>query len=138
MTDLTSLLPGLSPVGSKKIVAQFDGGLLSSDAGVLALREVEKKLRVADRLAGCIRDHRAPDQITHTLSDIIRFRLSMIAAGYEDGNDTSSLRVDLVFKMTQDLAPTERDLCSQSTIPRLENLPDTRALLSMGRAMVDL
>ena len=46
------------------------------------LREVEQRLRVADRLAGCIEDQRAPDQITHTLADIIRFRLLMIAAGH--------------------------------------------------------
>jgi hypothetical protein len=70
--------PGLSPVGDKKIVAQFDGGLLSSDGGVLVLREVEQRLRVADRMAVCIADPRAPDQITHTLADIIRFRLLMI------------------------------------------------------------
>jgi hypothetical protein len=138
MTDFTSLLPGLSPVGSKKIVAQFDGGLLSSDAGVLALREVEKQLRVADRLAACLVDPRAPDQITHTLSDIIRFRLLMIAAGYEDGNDAKALRFDPIFKIAHDLAPSQRELCSQSTISRLENLPDARALLAMGKAMIDL
>ena len=131
-------LPGLSPVGAKKIVAQFDGGLLSSDAGVLVLREVEQRLRVAERMAACIVDPRAPEQITHTLSDIIRFRLLMIAAGYEDSNDATSLRVDPVFKMAHDLSPSDRDLCSQSTISRLENLPDARALLRMGRAMVDL
>ena len=53
-------LPGLSPVGAKKIIAQFDGGLLSSDAGVLVLREVEQRLRVAERMAACIVDPRAP------------------------------------------------------------------------------
>ena len=62
----------------------------------------------------------------------------MIAGGYEDGNDANSLRVDPVFKMAHDLSPSERDLCSQSTISRLENLPDARALLRMGRAMIDL
>ena len=87
-------LPGLSPVGAKKIIAQFDGGLLSSDAGVLVLREVEQRLRVAERMAACIADPRAPEQITHTLADIICFRLLMIAGGYEDGNDANSLRVD--------------------------------------------
>ena len=61
-------LPGLSPVAGKSIVARFDGGLLSSDGGILALREAEQRLRVADRLAGCIEDPRAPDQITHTLA----------------------------------------------------------------------
>jgi Transposase DDE domain group 1 len=122
-------LPGLSPVGAKKVIAQFDGGLLSSDAGVLVLREVEQRLRVAERMAACIVDPRAPEQITHTLADIICFRLLMIAGGYEDGNDANSLRVDPVFKMAHDLSPSERDLCSQSTISRLENLPDARALL---------
>jgi hypothetical protein len=72
------------------------------------------------------------------LSDIIRFRLLMIAAGYEDGNDANGLRIDPIFKMAHDLAPSDRELCSQSTISRLENLPDARALLRMGRAMIDL
>jgi hypothetical protein len=131
-------LPGLSPVSGKSVIAKFDGGLLSSDGGVLMLREIEQRLRVADRLAGCIEDPRAPDQITHTLADIIRFRLLMIAAGYEDGNDANGLRIDPIFKMAHDLAPSDRELCSQSTISRLENLPDARALLRMGRAMIDL
>ena len=131
-------LPGLSPVSGKSVVATFDGGLLSSDGGVLMLREVEQRLRIADRFAGCIEDPRAPDQITHALADIIRFRLLMIAAGYEDGNDANGLRVDPIFKMAHDLTPSDHELCSQSTISRLENLPDVRALLRMGRAMVDL
>ena len=131
-------LPGLSSVSGKAVVAKFDGGLLSSDGGILALREVEQRLRVADRLAACVVDPRAPDQITHSLADIIRFRLLMIGAGYEDGIDANSLRSDPIFKMALDLTPSDRELCSQSTISRLENLPDARALLRMGRAMVDL
>src|SRR5688500_15999045 len=138
MTDPMLPLPGLSPVAGKAVVAKFDGGLLSSDGGVLALREVEKRLRVADRFAACIEDPRAPDQITHTLADIIRFRLLMIAAGYEDGNDASDLRRDPLFKMALDRAPSDRELCSQPTISRLENRPDGRSLLRIGRAMVDL
>ena len=66
MLDLTPMLPGLSSVAGKTVVAKFDGGLLSSDGGVLLLREVEQRLRVADRLAACIKDPRAPDQITHS------------------------------------------------------------------------
>jgi hypothetical protein len=138
MNDPTLPLPGLSPVSGKTVVAKFDGGLLSSNGGVLTLREVEKRLRVADRLAACIKDPRAPEQITHTLADIIRFRLLMIAAGYEDGNDASDLRRDPLFKMALDLAPSDRELCSQPTLSRLENRPDVRSLLRMGRAMVDL
>ena len=138
MFDSTLPLPALSPVSNKTIVAKFDGGLLSSDGGILVLREVEQRLRVADRMAACMVDPRAPDQITHSLAEIIRFRLLMIAAGYEDGNDANSLRGDPIFKMALDLSPSDRELCSQSTISRLENLPDARALLRIGRAMVDL
>ena len=138
MNDPMLPLPGLSPVSGKTVVAKFDGGLLSSDGGVLLLREVEQRLRVADRLAACMVDPRAPELITHSLADILRFRLLMIAAGYEDGNDASSLRSDPMFKMALDLSPSDRELCSQSTISRLENLPNARTLLRMGRAMVDL
>ena len=72
-------LPGLSSASGKPVVVKFDGGLLSSDGGVLALREVEQRLRVADRLAACMIDPRAADQITHRLADVIRFRLLMIS-----------------------------------------------------------
>jgi Transposase DDE domain group 1 len=87
MNDPMLPLPGLSSVSGKPVVVKFDGGLLSSDGGVLALREVEQRLGVADRLAACLVDPRARDQITHSLADIIRFRLLMIGAGYEDGID---------------------------------------------------
>jgi Transposase DDE domain group 1 len=138
MMNSTLPLPGLSPASGKSIVVKFDGGLVSSDGGILVLREIEQRLRVADRLAACMVDPRAPELITHTLAEIVRFRLLMIGAGYEDGNDASSLRSDPMFKMALDLSPSDRELCSQSTISRLENLPDARALLRMGRAMVDL
>ena len=84
-------LPGLSSASAKPVAVKFDGGLLSSDGGVLAWREVEQRLRVADRLAARMIDPRAADQITHSLADVIRFRLLMISAGYEDGNDANSL-----------------------------------------------
>ena len=138
MVDPTLLLPGLSPVAGRSVVARFDGGRLSSDGGLLALREVARRLKVAERLAACIADPRDPLRTVHTLTDIIGFRLLAIAAGYEDGNDADSLRGDPIFKMALDQLPSQRDLCSQSTVSRLENLPDVRALLRMGRAMVDL
>jgi hypothetical protein len=131
-------LPGLSPVGGKSLVARFDGRRLSSDGGVLALREIERRLGIADRLAACLDDPRASAQVTHRLADIIRFRLIMIAAGYEDGNDATALRHDPAFKLALDRLPGAAALCSQPTISRLENLPETRALLRMGRAMVAL
>jgi Transposase DDE domain group 1 len=133
----TASLPGLSPVAGKPIVARFDGGLLSSDGGVLALREIEQRLGIAARVAGCIADPRVPEQVTHQLDEIVRFRMLMIAAGYEDGNDADALRHDPMFKLAMGRLPDDGALCSQPTISRLENLPDKRTLLRMGYAMVD-
>jgi hypothetical protein len=134
----TPPLPGLSPVAGKPIIARFDGGSLSSDGGLLALREVEARLGVAERLAGCIDDPRAPERIRHGLAEMLRFRLLMIAAGYEDGNDADSLRHDPLFKLANGRLPGEAALCSQPTLSRLENLPGPRALIRMARAMVAL
>src|SRR3712207_399673 len=136
--EATPLLPGLSPVAGKRLVARFDGGQLSSDGGLLALREVERRLGIADRLAGCIDDPRAPERVRHGLAGILRFRMLMIAAGYEDGNDADNLRHDPLFKLALDWLSDGAALCSQPTISRLENLPDVRALLRMARAMVGL
>jgi len=137
MVDATPFLPGLSPVQGKAVVARFDGGRLSSEGGLLALREVELRLGLADRLAGCLKDPRMPEKVMHRLAEIIRFRMLMIAAGYEDGNDADALRRDPMFKLALDRLPSGEDLCSQSTISRLENLPDRRALLRLGRALVE-
>ena len=137
MVDPTPLLPGLSPVQGKAVVARFDGGRLSSEGGLLALREIERRLGVADRLAACLKDPRAPERVWHRLAEIIRFRMLMIAAGYEDGNDADALRADPMFKLALERLPSDEELCSQSTISRLENLPDTRALLRLGRALIE-
>src|SRR3954462_6451270 len=137
MVDLTPFLPGLSPVQGKAVVARFDGGRLSLEGGLLALREIERRLGLADRLASCLVDTRAPERVVHRLAEIIRFRMLMIGAGYEDGNDADALRRDPIFKLALDRLPAGDELCSQSTISRLENLPDRRALLRLGRALVE-
>src|SRR4051812_17987449 len=133
----TPILPGLSPIHGREIEARFDAALMSSDGGLLVLREIEQRLGIARRLATCIPDPRVPERVVHGLDEIIRFRMLMIAAGYEDGNDADSLRADPVFKLAMDRLPEHGDLCSQSTVSRTENLPDRHALLRMGRAMVD-
>ena len=135
--DAIPMLPGLSPIHGRTIEARFDAALMSSDGGLLALREIERRTGLAARLAGCIADPRAPERIAHRLDEIIRFRMLMIAAGYEDGNDADSLRADPLFKLAMERLPDHADLCSQSTVSRTENLPDRHALLRMGRAMVD-
>lgn len=138
MTETTPSLPGLSPVSGKSLIARFDGGDMSSDGGLLALREIEARLGVAGRLAACLRDLRAPERIRHGVAEMLRFRLLMIAAAYEDGNDADSLRHDPVFKLANGRLPDDGALCSQPTLSRLENTPDTRALIRMSRAMVEL
>ena len=120
--DATPALPGLSPICGKPIVARFDGGQLSSDGGILALRGIEQHLGVADRQAACVADPRDPDRVRHSIANIIRFRLLMIAAGYENGNDAASLRHDPAFKLALGGLSEGAALCSQPTISRPENL----------------
>jgi hypothetical protein len=88
-----------SPVAGKPVRAAFDGGRLTSDAGVLLLAEVERRLGIAERLARCLSDPRSPGRVHHTLAEMIRFRVLLIAAGYPDANDCDTLRSDPAFKM---------------------------------------
>lgn len=89
----------MSPVSGKLIIARFDGGFLSSYGGLLALREVEAHLGVARRLA-----------------EMLRFRLLMIAAGYEDGNDAASLRHDPLFMLLTDARQRGRALLAAGAV----------------------
>ena len=80
-----TLLPfSLPSTGGKKVTAAFDGGLISSDGGVLLLAGVDKRPGLIDRLAALIPDYRDPDRITHTVADIMRARVLAIARGYAD------------------------------------------------------
>lgn len=128
----------LPSVCRKKVSVGFDGGRLSSDAGVLLLRGVEKKLGLARRLAGCIRDKRDPDLIEHTIEEMLKLRMFAIAAGYEDADDCDSLRHDPIFKMAVGRLPrTGEPLCSQPTMSRLENTPSKVQIARAMAAMVD-
>jgi hypothetical protein len=137
--DEDILLPlALPAVAGKKVSVGFDGGMLSSDAGVLLLRGVERQLGLALRLAGCLKDRRDPDRIDHTIAEMLRLRIFAIAAGYEDANDCNKLRDDPVFKMAVGRAPSSgAALCSQPTLSRLENAPSKVEIARMMGAMVD-
>src|SRR3954452_8883448 len=118
-----------SPVAGKPVSAAFDGGRLTSDAGVLLLADIERRIRIAERLARCLTDPRSSARVHHTLADMIRFRVLLIAAGYPDANDCDALRTDPAFKVAVGRAPESgADLCSQPTMCRLENLPSPVAL----------
>ena len=139
MKEHAPFLPGLSPVGGKPVHVTFDGGRLTSDAGVLLLAEIERRLGLAERLARCIEDPRAPERVRHGLAEMIRFRALLIAAGYADANDCDALRTDPAFKMGVGRLPEAgAELCSQPTMCRLENLPTATALKRMMAAMVEL
>jgi hypothetical protein len=139
MAEDAPLFPDLSPVNGKAVRVAFDGGRLSSDAGVLLLAEVERRLGIADRLAACLEDRRRPDRIEHGLAEMIRFRALLIAAGYADANDCDGLRTDPAFKLAVGRLPESgRELCSQPTMSRLENLPGRMALIRLMDSMIDL
>lgn len=139
MVENAPFLPGLSPIMGKPVQLAFDGGWLTSDAGVLVLAEIERRLGIAERLSACLDDPRSPDRIRHDLAEMIRFHMLLIASGYQDANDCDALRTDPAFKMAVGRLPESgADLCSQPTMCRLENLPDKIALSRMTDAMVEL
>src|SRR5437763_16716017 len=90
MDEGTGILPGLP--ASKPVHVTFDGGLMTSDAGVLLLATIEQRLGIAERLANCIEDPRAPERVRHTLTEMIRYRALLIEAGHPDGTDPDALR----------------------------------------------
>jgi hypothetical protein len=135
MSEDTLLPFDLPSIARKKLSVGFDGGQLSSDAGVLLLRGVEMKLGLAGRLSSCIRDRRNPERIEHPLEEMLRLRMFAIAAGYEDADDCDWLRYDPIFKMAVGHAPESGDpLCSQPTMSRLENAPSNARRHAVGAA----
>ena len=138
MTDNTILPFSFPAVARKKVTADFDGGRLTSDGGVMLLAMAERRLGIAQRLARCFPDARDPARITHTLADMIRARVFAIACGYEDTNDLEYLRKDPAFKLACGRLPDSGvDLCSQPTLSRLENAPSLKDAIRLTYALVD-
>ena len=138
MSEDNALSFDLPSVGRKKVRVGFDGGQLSSNAGVLVLGGVEKRLGLARRLSECLKDRRDPDLILHTVEEMLQLRMLAIAAGYEDADDCDSSRHDPIFKMAVGRLPkTGEPLCSQPTMSRLENAPSKIEIARMMAAMVD-
>ena len=135
----TSFLPGLSPVEGKPPTATFDAGRLSSDGGVVVLREIAMRLGLAEAITAPLRDKRDPSRVQHGYAEMALARMVMIAAGYEDCDDIDTLRADPAFKIALGRRPdTGADLMSQPTLSRLENLADWRALARIGLNLIDL
>ncbi len=107
-TDCTSTHLAFEGLGRRAVVGRFDGGRLTTDGGVLLLREVDRRFRVTSRLAACFRDHRDPRRIEHRLETLVAQRVLALAAGYEDLNDHDRLRADSAFALASGCARRDR------------------------------
>ena len=125
------------PLAGHTIRADFEGGALSSDFGVLLLRGIDRQIGLTARLAAAIHDTRHPSYIDHPLRDLLAQRIYQIAAGYADGNDANSLRRDPLFKLGVERLPLapEQDLASAPTFSRLEHSVNRKDLYRLTQAL---
>jgi hypothetical protein len=135
------------PLGSRDVVARFDGGTISSDGGCLLLGEAERLTGTLRQLAACFTDHRDPDAIEHTVAQLVAQRVYGLALGYEDLNDHDSLRLDpLLATLVGKVDPTGMDrvrrrdrgkaLAGKSTLNRLELTPPDATAASRYQKIV--
>ena len=94
MTECTQSSFGFAALYQRDVVAQFDGGDITTDAGGLLLRQVDQRLSLIERLAACFTDYRRPEQIEHQVRELVAQRLYGLTLGYEDLNDHDQLRAD--------------------------------------------
>ena len=127
------------PVAGQTLRADFEGGALSSDFGVLLLRGVDRQIGLTDRLTAAIHDKRHQSYIDHPLRDLLAQRIYQIASGYADANDANHLRRDPLFKLGVERRPLEAedDLASAPTFSRLEHHVDRKDIYRLSRALVD-
>ncbi len=114
--DKNSTKPlSFTQISNKRIEADFDGGEVTSDAGVLLLKETERQVGIIDAFSSCITDRRDQRYVTQPLQDMLSQRIYQIASGYEDGNDCNALRNDPAFKVAVGRLPISGEkLASQS------------------------
>src|SRR3954452_12354435 len=121
-------------VGSREVLADFDGGDISSDGGALLLRETERLTGIIRQFAACFTDHRDPDLIEHSVEELLAQRVYGLALGYEDLNDHDDLRRDPLLatvvgkgdptgKSRQRRRDRGKALAGKSTLNRLELTP---------------
>jgi DDE family transposase len=134
MTQCTPTLFAFQDLGSREVVGSFDGGKVTSDAGALLLREIEGRFGFISQFANCFTDHRDPDAIEHTVTDLLKQRIFGLCLGYEDVNDHDQLRHDpLMAVLVGKKDPLGEDrlrardkgkaLAGKSTLNRLELTP---------------
>ncbi len=133
-TECSQLTFDFYPLAKRDVVADFEGGTITSDAGALLLRELEAATTIIQRFADCFSDHRDPQLIEHSITELVAQRVYGLALGYEDLNDHDELRKDpLLATLVGKADPTgqsrvrRRDqgtpLAGKSTLNRLELTP---------------
>jgi hypothetical protein len=110
---------------------------LTSDAGLLPLRQFDERIGLTAQLAAALHDPRNPDLIEHTFLEMVRSRVFGILAGYEDQNDHDTLRTDPIFKLIANRSPDDPDLASQPTLSRFENQIDIPSLFRLRDVFID-
>ena len=128
----------LAPVGIKAVELDFDGGRLSSDAGLVLLKDIDNQLGLTRALAAVLSDRREARRLHFTPEDLLKQRVFQIAAGYEDANDATTLRDDPIFKLMLDRLPESgAPLASQPTISRFENRVSRTELYRMALVLLE-
>jgi hypothetical protein len=123
-TECNPALFDFAPVEGRSVVAAFDGGTITSDAGALLLGQADRAIRLTKRFAVCFTDHRIPELIEHSVRTLVMQRVMGIALGYEDLNDHDELRHDPVLAVLAGKLTAGRADCApmagKSTLNRLE------------------
>src|SRR6266581_1135211 len=138
MTHDTQIVLPFASLCGKQLQVDFNGGTVTSDGGVLLLREIEAQVGIIGRFVAALNDPRDPRYIDHSYEDLLRQRIFQISCGYEDANDCNTLRSDPALKVACDRLPiVGKDLASQPTMSRAENAPRRSELYRMGKALFD-
>ena len=138
MANIYSPLP-YNFFSKKTLEVQFSGLDLSSDAGLLLVRQAEQGQQICHGLAQCLEDSRDPSKIKHRMKQLVSQRIYQIAGGYEDANDSNYLRHDPILKIACERVPIpgEELLASQPTMSRLENQVQKQELAAIRRLFVE-
>src|ERR1017187_5076225 len=120
----------------RPIHADFSGGQISSDAGLLPLRAFDQRYGLTRDLAKLMSDPREDERVRHSVLSLFRQRIYQIIAGYEDANDADLLRYDPAFQILAD-QPLGEALSSQPTLSRWENAPSARGIIRLQDVLLD-
>ena len=135
MTECYQSLFDLPVCKSRKIQVDFQGGEVSSDAGVLLVRQADRKLKLTEELHRRLSDPRRQASCDHRQIELLRQRIYGLALGYEDLNDHETLRRDIAL---QTAAGTDHELASASTLCRWENRADRETAGLIAGWMIEL